>query len=126
MRIYHWFYVSLLLAVTLGRLIQKVTMDTGGFASRYLPIIIAMLLITAYVGCVLNKPILNRYFWRGVFYFFSIVSLGALSFSFYLIISFGNTVIIKVAFIMLGLVIVFPALLSMNKYSHLSNTVWRK
>lgn len=126
MRIYHWFYISLLLALPVGRLIQKVTVDSGGFASRYLPIIIAMLLISAYVGCVLKKPILNRYFWRSFFYFFSLISLGALCFALYLIISFGSSVIIKVALIMLGLVIIFPALLSMNQYSHISNTVWRK
>lgn len=50
LRLWHGMYILLLMALALGRLVQKIATDSGGVISRYVPIFVVTLLIASFIG----------------------------------------------------------------------------
>lgn len=80
-----WFtYLSLLVLAGAARLVQKVMADSGGFASRYTPLLIAAVLVVGVLGHIYQKPLGRAWFWQLLFWLSVTVSTSAIAFSFYL------------------------------------------
>lgn len=121
MRLLHWLYIMILLTPAVIRLVQKVSTDTGGFASRYGPLIVALILVAGFVGYILNKPLLTRRLWRFCFWLFTVVAFGLLIFAINLA---GSAVWFEAILILVGAIAATPALVSMHKYSSPNHSVW--
>lgn len=122
LHLWHGVYIFLLMAIALGRLAQKITTDSGGFVSRYLPIFAVSLLITSYVGYVSKTPILSRVFWQCVFWCFFIVDIALLLYVLYLLLGPMNMFIVYI-FIAL-LLVTMPAQLALYRYSKQQCDIW--
>ncbi|GAB4193480.1 MAG: hypothetical protein Tsb002_23970 [Wenzhouxiangellaceae bacterium] len=79
-----WLYVAITLSLGYGQTIRKLVTDTGGIVSRFGPAIAATILAAGIVALLLEKPILRRWFWKGVFATLVVSSVAALSFGLYL------------------------------------------
>ena len=105
-----------------GRLIQKVTTDTGGFASRYIPLLVAVLLVIGVLSYIYQKPLGRAWFWRAVFWVSTIASTCAVTFSFYL--AFFVNALIPAAVLVSVVLLIIPAQRQIWQYSYRSISLW--
>lgn len=126
MRKTHWLYLGLLVLLALGRLAQKLATDTGGFASRYLPLIIVIILVTGFIGYMSHKPLFKRWVWLAVFWLLIIAWASMLFFSIYLCTAIGTGGYIGALVIITGLALISPALAVLYRYVFKSPRLWRK
>lgn len=123
MRPIHWLYITLLVALAVARLVQKVAADTGGLASRYLPLAVAVVLAIGVWAAMGNTPLLRRWLWRLWCWLLASVALCALVWAGYLLF----TGALAPALIVVALVLLIsPALLLLWRYSGRSNPLWQR
>lgn len=124
MRIYHWLYIALLASLAVGRLLQKISTDTGGFASRYAPVIVVAILIAGLVGYLRKTPLLQRWVWIACFWVLALASAGTLMLGGYLLITSGSAMLLLTLLIVVGIALVTPALVALFRYAHRSPGIW--
>lgn len=122
LRLWHGMYVLLLMALALGRLVQKITTDSGGFVSRYIPILVIALLITGFIGCISKIPIFNRLFWLCIFWCMVIADIALLSYALYLLL--GQMSYLTVSIFITLLLVTLPAQIALYRYSKRQCVVW--
>ena len=106
---YLWsIYVSLLLILGIGRMVQKIITETGGFGSRYGPLLLAAIVALGVLGYVFQRPIARHWVWKGVFWLLAVVSVGLLLLGVYLLFSVGPGAYPGVGLIMGLLVVLLP------------------
>lgn len=123
LRLWHGMYILLLMALALGRLVQKITTDSGGFISRYVPIFVIALLITGFIGCISKTPIFNRLFWLCVFWCMVIADIALLSYALYFLQGQMNLLIVSILITLL--LVTLPAQLALYYYSKRQFVVWK-
>lgn len=126
MRFYHWLYVGLLLSLTTGRILQKITTDTGGFVSRYVPLIVALILLTGFISYAKQKPLFKRWCWEGILWLSVASSAALLGFAMYLLLSLGGSGLLFSGFLLLGALLLIPAQLALYRYARCSAALWAK
>ena len=122
LRLWHGMYILLLMVLALGRLVQKITTDSGGVISRYVPIFVVTLLIASFIGYISKTPIFNRVFWLCVFWSIVIVDIALLSCVLYFLLGQMNLLIVSI-FITL-LLVTLPAQIVLYRYSKRQCAVW--
>lgn len=126
MRIFDWVYIGLLLAASALQWWDKVSSHTGGFASRYSAIILAVILIISVVANRQQKPILKRLAWRALFWCVCSLSTALLILAVGLLIRQGVEVIKLVGLITAMITILIPGLITLYHYSAANNPIWTK
>lgn len=122
---YFWhFYIALLLSLSIGRLVERILIESGGFASRYLPVIAVLILSVGIYGSIKNKPILSRWFWLIVFAISILASALAIAFSAYLALFVGAGAMLGVTLLLLTTVLLIPAQLKLRDYISKTNKYW--
>lgn len=122
---YFWhFYILLFLSLGVGRMIEKVVAESGGFASRYLPLIAVLVLSVGIYGSIKNKPILYRWLWLAVLAFSSIASLMAIAISAYLAFSVGSGALRSIALLLSIAFLLIPAQIKLKNYASKANGCW--
>ncbi len=122
LRLWHGMYILLLMVLTLGRLVQKVTTDSGGFVSRYIPVFVVALLIASFIGYISKTPIFNRIFWLCVFWCMVIADIALLSYALYFLLGQMNLLIVSIFLTLL--LVTLPAQIALYRYSKLQCVVW--
>lgn len=122
LRLWHCMYILLLTAIALGRLVQKITTDSGGFISRYVPIIVVALLTTGFIGYISKTPIFNRLFWLCVFWGMVIADIALLSYALYFLLGQMNLLIVSILLTLL--LVTLPAQIALYRYSQRQYGVW--
>lgn len=122
LHLWHGMYSLLLMALALGRLVQKITTDSGGFASRYLPIFVVTLLITGFIAYIRKTPIFNRVFWLCVFWCIIIADIVVLNYVLYLLL--GQMSYLTVSIFITLLLVTLPAQIALYRYSKRQCVVW--
>ncbi len=122
LRLWHGMYILLLMVLTLGRLVQKVTTDSGGFVSRYIPVFVVALLIASFIGYISKTPIFNRIFWLCVFWCMVIADIALLSYALYFLLGQMNLLIVSIFLTLL--LVTLPAQIALYRYSKLQSVVW--
>lgn len=120
-----WLYLGLLLFLAVVRLMQKIIVDTGGFASRYFPLIITIIIVVGVIGYTLQKPILKRWFWMTYFWLISFTTAAIAFFSFYVIVVYGAKSKLGLGMLSVALILL-PALSLLYKYAFKSQVLWQK
>ncbi|TKB57594.1 hypothetical protein [Ferrimonas aestuarii] len=120
-----WFiYIFILLSCGMGRMIERIVVDSGGFASRYLPLVVMMVVSSGIYGSVNNRPIFKRGFWLVISFFLMTTAFIGLVFCCYLV--FAGVANAKSAALIMSLsVLLLPAILKIKKYCSKSNPIWR-
>ena len=67
MRVIHIIYMVILLLPALLQLIHKVLSNTGGFASRFGPLLVMLILVAGYLGQNRGIPLLRLWVWQFCF-----------------------------------------------------------
>ena len=122
LHLWHGMYSLLLLALALGRLVQKITTDSGGFASRYLPIFVVALLITGFIAYIRKTPIFITVFWLCVFWCMVIADIALLSYALYFLLGQMNLLIVSILLTLL--LVTLPAQIALYRYSQRQYGVW--
>ena len=122
MRLIQWMYVLVLLLPAIKRLAEKLLSHTGGFASRYGPLMAIGLLAIGYIAAACRFPVVTRVFWRWSFWLLSgLLSLvGVYGF---ILLAFAGK-ITGGAVLLVTPLIAIPALSSLYQYSSVSGTIW--
>lgn len=120
-----WLYLGLLLFLAVVRLMQKIIADTGGFASRYIPLIIIIIIVVGVIGYILQKPILKRWLWMTYFWLISVATAAMAFFSFYVIAISGAKSKLGLGMLSVALILI-PALSVLYKYAFKSQVLWQK
>ena len=115
-------YMLVLILAGTGRLVQKVTSDTGGIASRYAPLLVALLLVVGIFGYLYQKPLVRVWFWQVVFWVSAAASTCAVVFSFYLAVF--ATVLNPAIALMLVVLFIIPSQTQIWQYSYRSKSLW--
>lgn len=117
------FYVAILFMLAAARLFQKISTDTGGFTSRYAPMITVCILLVAALGLVNKKPFIERLFWQILYSFLVVVSFVAFSLSIY----FYSTSNLPLAYMLIiGAILLIPACLILYHYVYTHTQIWDK
>ena len=123
MRLIQWMYVLVLLLPAIIRLAEKLLSHTGGFASRYGPLMAMGLLAIGYIAAACRFPVVTRVFWRWSFWLLSgLLSLvGVYGF---ILLAFAGK-ITGGAVLLVTPLIAIPALSSLYRYSSASSSIWK-
>jgi hypothetical protein len=77
-----WYlYIALLPLLGVGRIVERVVMEKGGFASRYLPLFFLSMLAVGVYAAVKKQALFSRRLWVAVFRLSLLVSVLALIFA---------------------------------------------
>lgn len=115
------FYSSVLIVLALARMVQKIVTETGGFGSRYGPLILAGVLALGIVGYVFQTPFAHRWVWMAIFWLLAIVSAGLLILAASLVLD-G---LARTAGLIVGILLVLaPGQWQLFRYAHRSSSLW--
>ena len=122
---YLWsIYAGLLLVLGFGRMAQKIITETGGFGSRYGPVLVAMIIALGVLGYVFHRPIARPWVWKVVFWLLAIASVGMVILAVYLFFSVGPGSYNVVGLLMGLLVVLLPGQWQLFGYAYRSSSLW--
>jgi len=120
---YAWVaYTCFLVAIGIGRLVQKILLDGGGFASRYLPLLVAIVLAIGVMGQVYQKKIARAWFWQSVLWLSVAASTLTIALCLYLALMVGT--ITTAAVLLIFVIVILPAQMQIWHYSYRSAGIW--
>ena len=122
---YLWsIYAGLLLILGFGRMMQKIMTETGGFGSRYGPVLIATIIALGVIGYVFQQRIAWNWAWKGVFWLLALASVGMGVVAVYLLFSVGPGSYGVVGLLVGLLVILLPGQRQLFGYAYRSSSLW--
>lgn len=124
---YAWFiYIGLLVIAGAARLVERIMMESGGFASRYLPLLLTVTFAVGIYCCLQNKAVLARWLWVIVFGLSVFSAAGAFLFSLFLALSLGSVSLGGIVILLLTSLALLPAVFKLKRYSAKVNPIWKK
>jgi hypothetical protein len=111
-----------LLVPALLQLMQKVLSSTGGFASRYGPLLVMLILVIGYLGQFRRIAILRRWVWQFCFLLIVLLTSCALFFVAYSMIS-GVGAMGPILMMLAVIILTLPAQVTLYHYIKNDN-IW--
>jgi peptidoglycan/LPS O-acetylase OafA/YrhL len=122
LRAIHITYMVTLLVPALFQLMQKVLSSTGGFASRYGPLLVMLILVIGYLGQFRRIAILRRWVWQFCFLLIVLLTSCALFFVAYSMIS-GVGAMGPILMMLAVIILTLPAQVTLYHYIKNDN-IW--
>lgn len=119
------FYLLAILTLGVGRTIEKMARDSGGFGSRYGPAIGAIAFAIGVAGHVWGRRIGHQLIWRAVFALSLLASPGLLFLEVTLLMGDGAPIRIH-AIILTGVLLLVPGQVALYRYGFRRPDVWRR
>ena len=120
---YIWhFYILLLLAFGVQRLVERLLKDSGGFASQYLPLILSVIFSLGVDDSINQKPLLKLWFWKSFYWLSLIMSMSLVTLAAYLLVV-GSSLLWS-AFIVLAVTYIITAQVKIRIYVFKSKACW--
>ena len=120
---YIWhFYILLLLAFGVARLVERLLKDSGGFASQYLPLILSVIFSLGVDDSINQKPLLKLWFWKSFYSLSLIMSMSLVTLAAYLLVV-GSSLLWS-AFIVLAVTYIITAQVKIRIYVFKSKACW--
>jgi hypothetical protein len=120
---YIWhFYILLLLAFGVARLVERLLKDSGGFASQYLPLILSVIFSLGVDDSINQKPLLKLWFWKSFYWLSLIMSMSLVTLAAYLLVV-GSSLLWS-AFIVLAVTYIITAQVKIRIYVFKSKACW--
>jgi hypothetical protein len=119
-------YIGLLLLIGLGRMLERILADRGGFASRYLPALAAGIICTGIYGALSRKRILWPCLWQLVFWISVVASVLLVGFAVFLLVQNGRTPLFVFALIGAAIALPIPAQIKIREYAFKSADIWHR
>mgnify|MGYP001252810336 CR=1 FL=1 len=126
MRLLHWFYIVMLLVLPFVHLGHKIMTESGGFISRYLPLIIVIFLVLGLIGYAKKTPILVRRLWRVSFWVFLEGAFFAIMYVGFMLSTFGSAVLLESVLLLLMIAVLAPAIVVLYQYSKVEQPFWSR
>jgi len=117
-------YVVLILALGVGRTIEKILADSGGLLSRYGPAAGAVVVAIGVAGYALSRRIGWRWMWQGVFVLTLLGCAGLLALEFIVITTDDAPWRIHLM-ILAGAVLLVPAQFALFRYAFRQPDIWQ-
>ncbi len=104
-------------------MVERISIESGGFASRYLPLIIFGLISLGIYASLKNRAIFKRQFWLFVYLIVGILILSSLVIAIYLFLFVSSKLAFAGGLLLLAGLLV-PALLKLRQYCSKSASIW--
>jgi hypothetical protein len=122
LRAIHITYMVTLLVPALLQLVHKVLSNTGGFASRYGPLLVMLILVAGYLGHYRGIAILRRCVWQFCFLLIVVLTSCALFFVAYSMISRAGAMG-PILMMLAAIILTLPAQVTLYHYIKNDN-IW--
>jgi hypothetical protein len=120
---YIWhFYIFIIVAFGVARLVERLLKDSGGFSSQFLPLILSVIFSLGVYGSISQKPLFKLWFWKSFYWFSLMLSISFAVFATYLFVV-GNTFHWPVV-IVLAVIYIIPAQVKIRTYAFKSKVCW--
>ncbi|MCH2056579.1 MAG: hypothetical protein MK214_08230 [Thalassotalea sp.] len=124
---YAWFiYIGLLVTAGATRLVERIMMESGGFASRYLPLLLTITFAFGIYQCLQNKAVLSRWVWVFVYGLSIASAAGAFLFSLFLAFAVGSVSLVGIVILLITSLALLPAVYKLKGYAAKDNPIWKK
>ena len=124
---YAWFlYIGLLVTAGAARLLERIMTESGGFASRYLPLLLTITFACGIYQCLQNKAVLARWVWVVVYGLSVVSAAGAFLFSLFLALSVGSVSLVGIVILLFTSLVLLPTVFKLKAYSAKDNPIWKK
>lgn len=122
-----WYaYSIVLILLCSGRMIERILADSGGFASRYLPLALALVVVLGIYGSINGKPFLKPWFWRLIYLFLMVISIVGCIYSIYLLALVGGGSTLGAIGMLMAALMLIPGVLRLKLYAKMPNEFWKK
>ena len=122
---YCWYlYMLLLMCLATGRMIERITADSGGFSSRYLPLIATVVIAIGLYGSINNRAIFRRWFWSAIYILSILLSSIAMVYAVYLGIVVGDSALTWAGLVVLMVILLLPAQVKLKQYCAKTAPYW--
>ena len=116
-------YCAVLLVLALARLIERIWIDSGGFFSRYLPLILTLVMVIGIYASLKQRRLFVRGFWLSVVATVALIIVSASLLFIYLGVTshWGS---MGVWLLLLSALVLIPGAWRLRTYSAKSNPIW--
>lgn len=96
---------------------ERILRDSDGFASQYLPLMLAVILSLGIYDCVNSKPLFKRWFWKSCYWFSIVLSIFLFGFAVYIGVTVGSNSLSWSSILILEFLFLIPAKVKIKEYS---------
>ena len=123
---YLWYsYIVLLVFCGIARMLERIYTDSGGLASRYAPVIIALVVSLGIYGSANNKAFIERWFWFGLYIVLGLAVVVAAVISVYLLLFIGLNTLPTAAILLTASAVLTPAIIKLRSYVNRTAGYWQ-
>lgn len=123
---YLWYcYIVVLIICGIARMLERIQTDSGGLASRYAPVLIAVVVSVGIYGSANNKPVFVRWFWQCLYIVLGLAAVVATVMFAYLLLFVGLSTLPAATILLIVSIVLLPALIKLRIYVHKTPGCWQ-
>ena len=109
-------YCVVLALVGYGQMARKIAADSGGLISQFGPPLLVTILIVGLVADLMQRPVLQRWFWQGLVVLLAASTLGVVLLALYYSV-FGGMAQRWQGITVTGALLLLPGLIKLKRYA---------
>ena len=109
-------YCGVLALVGYGQIARKIAADSGGLISQFGPALLVTILVVGLVADLMQRPVLQRWFWQGLVVLLAASTLGVVLLALYYLV-FGGMAQRWQGITVIGALLLLPGLIKLKRYA---------
>lgn len=109
-------YCGVLALVGYGQMARKIAADSGGLISQFGPPLLVTILVVGLVADLMQRPVLQRWFWQGLVVLLAASTLGVVLLALYYLV-FGGMAQRWQGITVIGALLLLPGLIKLKRYA---------
>ena len=109
-------YCVVLALVGYGQMARKIAADSGGLISQFGPALLVTILVVGLVADLMQRPVLQRWFWQGLVVLLAASTLGVVLLALYYLV-FGEMAQRWQGITVIGALLLLPGLIKLKRYA---------
>ena len=109
-------YCVVLALVGYGQMARKIAADSGGLISQFGPALLVTILVVGLVADLMQRPVLQRWFWQGLVVLLAASTLGVVLLALYYLV-FGGMAQRWQGITVIGALLLLPGLIKLKRYA---------
>jgi len=109
-------YCGVLALVGYGQMARKIAADSGGLISQFGPPLLVTILVVGLVADLMQRPVLQRWFWQGLVVLLAASTLWVVLLALYYLV-FGGMAQRWQGVTVIGALLLLPVLIKLKRYA---------
>lgn len=109
-------YCGVLALVAYGQMARKIAADSGGVISQFGPPLMVTILVVGLVADLMQRPLLQRWFWQGLVVLLAASTLGVVLLALYYLVFEGMAQRWQ-GITVIGALLLLPGLIKLKRYA---------